>query len=198
MLSACSSSPPCSRYTTRSTLSSHISARKHTIARFYSHSSLTRSRISDDGVKCKHGPSECLGNIIELCARELYPDPKISLGFVMCLTRDYKNIPERTLVEDCALEHAMDIRKLNECATRDDGAHGLELLRNSAQHSADVCTILYQKANPFYAGYLTHLLRSTPPLAAPFASTKKSTASATTANGRTAPTAPRLTTLSCR
>jgi len=99
-----------------------------------------------DGVQCMHGPSECMGNIIELCARELYPDPKLSLGFIMCLTKDYKHIPERALVEDCALEHALDFDALNECATRDDGAHGLEMLRNSVTRTADAgvtksCTV---------------------------------------------------------
>lgn len=93
---------------------------------------------ADDGVKCKHGPSECMGNIIELCARELYPDPKINLGFIMCLTRDYQNIPNRALVEDCALEHAIDIKAINDCATKDDGAHGMELLRTSVERTAHV------------------------------------------------------------
>lgn len=79
-----------------------------------------------------------MGNIIELCARELYPDPKINLGFIMCLTRDYENIPGRALVEDCALEHAIDIKAINDCATRDDGAHGIELLRNSVVETAEV------------------------------------------------------------
>lgn len=79
-----------------------------------------------------------MGNILELCARELYPDPKINLGFIMCLTKDFRHIPERTLVEDCALEHAIDFQNLNECATRDDGAHGMELLRNSVARTADV------------------------------------------------------------
>ncbi|KAK3307564.1 uncharacterized protein B0T15DRAFT_493039 [Chaetomium strumarium] len=69
---------------------------------------------SDDGVACKHGPEECLGNIIELCAQRLYPDAKTFLGFTMCLTRDYKHIPQRSLVEDCALEHAIDFSKLND------------------------------------------------------------------------------------
>ncbi len=96
------------------------------------------SPTANDGVECKHGPSECLGNIIELCARELYPDPKINLGFIMCLTKDYKHIPERALIEDCALEHAIDFQSLNECATRDDGAHGLELLRTSVERTAEV------------------------------------------------------------
>ncbi|KAJ2975297.1 hypothetical protein NUW58_g8399 [Xylaria curta] len=83
----------------------------------------------NDGVECKHGPGECMGNIIELCAHKLYPDPKIWLGFTMCLTRDYEAIPQRELVEDCALEHAVDFVKLNECATRDDGAFGMAMLR---------------------------------------------------------------------
>ncbi|CAH0015574.1 unnamed protein product [Clonostachys rhizophaga] len=101
---------------------------------------------ANDGVQCKHGPSECMGNIIELCASELYPDPKISLGFVMCLTKDYKHIPDRSLIEDCALEHAIDFQQLNECATRDDGAHGIQLLRSSIERTAEAgvtisCTI---------------------------------------------------------
>lgn len=79
-----------------------------------------------------------MGNILELCAFELYPDPKISLGFTMCITRDYEHIPGRELIEDCALEHAIDVRALNDCAMRDTGAHGLDMLRRSVMRSADV------------------------------------------------------------
>lgn len=93
---------------------------------------------SNDGVACKHGPNECMGNIIELCAAHLYPDPKIYLGFVMCLTRDYKEIPQRELVEDCALEHAVDFEELNDCATKDDGAFGISLLRGSVKRTSEV------------------------------------------------------------
>ncbi|KAI1811748.1 hypothetical protein GGS20DRAFT_85466 [Poronia punctata] len=94
----------------------------------------------NDGVECKHGPGECMGNIIELCAHHLYPDPKIWLGFTMCLTKDYHLIPQRELVEDCALEHAVDFEKINECATRDDGAFGMAMLRDSVERSASVRT----------------------------------------------------------
>ncbi|KAL2158605.1 hypothetical protein VTH06DRAFT_4087 [Thermothelomyces fergusii] len=103
---------------------------------------------TDDGeVICKHGPlwpanattaEECLGNIIELCAQHLYPDPKTYLGFTNCLTRDYTLIPQRSLIEDCALEHAVDFDKLNECVARDDGAFGLDLLTESVVRSAEV------------------------------------------------------------
>ncbi|KAI9797445.1 MAG: hypothetical protein M1833_005485 [Piccolia ochrophora] len=89
----------------------------------------------DDGVECKHGPTECLGNMLELCAASLYPDPKIYLGFTMCLTRDYEHIPERHLVEDCALEHGIDFGKLNACVSRDDG-YAMELLRASVERTA--------------------------------------------------------------
>ncbi|KAK4099362.1 hypothetical protein N658DRAFT_508803 [Parathielavia hyrcaniae] len=89
----------------------------------------------DDGVECRHGPAECLGNIIELCAQRLYPDPKTFLGFAMCLTRDYFHIPQRSLIEDCALEHAIDFDKLNDCATKDDGAFGVGMLRDSVRRT---------------------------------------------------------------
>lgn len=103
---------------------------------------------SNDGIACKHGPTECMGNILELCAAHLYPDPKIYLGFVMCLTRDYKDIPQRELVEDCALEHAVDFEELNDCATKDDGAFGISLLRNSVKRTTDVCYLLLSLFHP--------------------------------------------------
>ncbi|TVY19607.1 hypothetical protein LARI1_G002569 [Lachnellula arida] len=101
---------------------------------------------ANDGVDCLHGPEECLGNIIELCASSLYSDPKIYLGFTMCLTKDYEDIPQKSLLEDCALEHGIDFEKLNECATRDDGGFGMGMLRDSVRHSTDAgvtksCTV---------------------------------------------------------
>lgn len=73
---------------------------------------------------------------MELCAADLYPDPKTYLGFTMCLTRDFSLIPQRSLIEDCALEHAVDFEALNACATRDDGAYGMKLLRESVKRTA--------------------------------------------------------------
>ncbi|KAI9757596.1 MAG: hypothetical protein M4579_003409 [Chaenotheca gracillima] len=99
----------------------------------------------DDGVACKHGPSECLGNIVELCAATLYPSPKTYLGFTMCLTNQYEHIPERNLIEDCALEHGLDFDKINGCVSSDDG-YGVNLLRDSVERSTKAgvtmsCTI---------------------------------------------------------
>ena len=87
-----------------------------------------------------------LGNIIQLCAQELYPDPKQFLGFTMCMERDFRHIPQRSLVEDCALEHALDFGKLNECATKDDGGFGIGMLRESVKRTSQAgvtksCTV---------------------------------------------------------
>lgn len=87
-------------------------------------------------VKCKHGPGECLGNQLALCAQSLYPGrAKTSLGFSMCMISSYKDIPSRSLVESCALEHAVDFDKLNECIS--DNGNGEELLRQSVLRSKE-------------------------------------------------------------
>jgi len=120
-----------------------------TMQRVFSKVNFTLSYIGTPtenyGVECMHGAPECMGNIIELCAAHLYPDPKIYLGFVMCLTRDYEEIPQKSLVEDCSLEHGIDFSKLNECASSDDGL-GMGMLRDSVLRSTDAgvttsCTV---------------------------------------------------------
>ncbi|KAK3062652.1 hypothetical protein LTS18_003620 [Coniosporium uncinatum] len=92
-----------------------------------------RATSHDDDVACMHGPGECLGNIVELCAASLYPDPKIYLGFAMCLEAQYGKIPGEEFVRDCAAEHGVDFGKVNECMSRDDGAWGMGMLRESVE-----------------------------------------------------------------
>jgi len=108
--------------------------------------SMIGSLTADDGVECKHGQTECLGDIVMLCAASEYPDPKLYLGFTNCLTTDYAEIPARSLIEDCALEHGLDFGVLNDCMSKENGAYGMGLLRDSVQHSSDVgvttsCTV---------------------------------------------------------
>ena len=82
-----------------------------------------------------HGPGECLGNIIQLCAAKVYPNPKIYLGFANCMTSDYHEIPQRELVEECAMEHSLDFKKLNACIS--DEGEGIDLLRASIERSQE-------------------------------------------------------------
>ena len=99
----------------------------------------------DDNVKCMHGQTECLGNMMMLCAAQLYPnDVKISLGFSTCLAMSFQRIPQRDLVEGCALEHGVDFEKLNGCISEE--GLGLGLLESSILRSKDAgvtksCTV---------------------------------------------------------
>jgi Gamma interferon inducible lysosomal thiol reductase (GILT) len=98
----------------------------------------------DDGVRCMHGPMECLGNILILCAAQAYPDPKQYLGFSNCLISKFTLIPQRALVQSCALEYGMTLDRLNECAS--DSTNGMQLLQDSVQRSKDLgvtksCTV---------------------------------------------------------
>jgi len=96
---------------------------------------LPRLDDKSDAVACMHGPGECLGNTIELCAAYIYPDPKIYLGFINCLSSNYAQIPERELIESCTLEHGIDFEKVNKCISEE--GHGSELLRNSVLRSQE-------------------------------------------------------------
>lgn len=63
----------------------------------------------------------------------------------MCLTETYPDIPQRYLVEGCALEHGIDFGALNTCASDDDGALGMGMLRDSVNRSSSVsflCKVL--------------------------------------------------------
>ena len=82
--------------------------------------------------------------MILLCAAQVYPDPKLSLGFANCMINDYHDIPQRDLVESCALEHGLDFKKINDCISEE--GHAQELLRDSVERSTDAniktsCTI---------------------------------------------------------
>ncbi|KAJ5102032.1 Gamma interferon inducible lysosomal thiol reductase GILT [Penicillium alfredii] len=108
-------------------------------------------------IECKHGPAECVGDMLILCAANLpfpptaddsllpsqYPRTPVirSLGFANCLINDFPQIPEREYVRQCALEHGIDFDALNRCASQQDDdpnggekppLSGLALLRENA------------------------------------------------------------------
>lgn len=99
----------------------------------------------DDNIQCMHGQTECLGNMMMLCAAQLYPDNvKISLGFSTCMILSYQKIPQKDLVQGCAMEHGVDFDKLNDCISEE--GHGADLLESSVERSRDAgvtksCTV---------------------------------------------------------
>ncbi|KAL8752694.1 MAG: hypothetical protein Q9199_005566 [Rusavskia elegans] len=88
----------------------------------------------NNSIHCMHGPGECLGDMLSLCAIDLYPDdPVIYLGFTNCLISSYGQIPSRDLVEPCALEHGIAFEDLNGCISEE--GKGLDLLMASVERS---------------------------------------------------------------
>lgn len=57
----------------------------------------------------------------------------ISLGFTNCLVLSYPQIPNRDLVESCALEHGIEFDKLNSCVSEE--GKGMDLLASSIKRS---------------------------------------------------------------
>ncbi|KAL2416796.1 hypothetical protein ABEF95_004106 [Exophiala dermatitidis] len=99
---------------------------------------------NSDAVTCKHGPAECLGNVILLCAAHVYSDVKVWLGFANCMISDYTDIPNRDLVEDCAMEHGVDFQKLNTCISEEGEGVGLlreSILRSQENNVTKSCTV---------------------------------------------------------
>lgn len=89
---------------------------------------------SDGNIECKHGPTECLGNMMGLCAQHLYPnDVTRWLGFSNCLISSYEQIPDKGLAQQCALEFGIDFGMLNACMSEE--GTGLNLLESSMQRS---------------------------------------------------------------
>ncbi len=92
-----------------------------------------------------HGQTECLGNMLSLCAHNLFPNnTKISLGFSTCLIMHYQQIPSRDLVQSCALEHGIPFEDLNDCISEE--GKGLDLLEASIKRSENAgvkksCTV---------------------------------------------------------
>jgi glutaredoxin len=80
---------------------------------------------ADGTFKSLHGQPEVDGNIVQLCARKLYP--KKYLKFVGCQNKNYRAIPGNW--EGCSKELGFDEKAMAQCK---DGQEGKDLLKESA------------------------------------------------------------------
>lgn len=95
-----------------------------------------------DGVSCKHGPEECLGNIIHLCGAHLssppFPPPTDRyIGFSNCLLGNYTRIGQEDYVRDCAKKGLRGARfeQVNKCASDLGENGGFNLLVKSVERT---------------------------------------------------------------
>ncbi|KAI5843044.1 hypothetical protein DFP73DRAFT_573834 [Morchella snyderi] len=101
-------------------------------------------RLQDGTTACMHGPSECLGNSIHLCAARLYPDTYFP--FSLCLLHDYARLPAQDFIESCASKHDIPFEEINECISSLDPDGGMAMLASSVDRSrsagvATSCTV---------------------------------------------------------
>ncbi|RPA85084.1 hypothetical protein BJ508DRAFT_412225 [Ascobolus immersus RN42] len=94
-------------------------------------------RATSDGLICMHGPTECLGNVVNACAQKEYPSDK-SMPFTHCLLDDYRNVPKEDLLLRCAKENGLEFETINECASDTSEEGGLELVRGSFQRASEL------------------------------------------------------------
>ncbi|XP_054714191.1 gamma-interferon-inducible lysosomal thiol reductase-like [Uloborus diversus] len=87
--------------------------------------------------RCHHGPSECYGNTIQSCVISMYPETKDHLGFINCM-ESYPRPSHNG--HKCARRHSMDWRRIEKCATSDEGSR---LLHENAQLTENLSPSLY-------------------------------------------------------
>ena len=95
------------------------------------------------------GPSECSGDLQQVCAQELSAGNNTALvDFVMCQDDSQAAIPENG--GSCAEQAGLDSAKLQACAS---GSRGAALLRQSIAHTdslgIDVCCTVYVQKKEF-------------------------------------------------
>ncbi|KAL1934331.1 hypothetical protein VTP01DRAFT_6513 [Rhizomucor pusillus] len=94
--------------------------------------------------ECKHGPSECLGDIQELCFKHVHPDQRDWFAFDLCLNEHYEDIGnDKQLAHDCASRLGKDYAKVELCIK---SKLGVGLLAKSVERTKSLgvtksCTI---------------------------------------------------------
>lgn len=76
-------------------------------------------------ITCQHGPEECLLNTVEACAIDAWPDVKVHLGFIYCVSDLVLKNKHREW-ESCFQKQGLDPKPVTECYKGERG-HNLSL-----------------------------------------------------------------------
>ncbi|KAI8928662.1 hypothetical protein BC831DRAFT_447487 [Entophlyctis helioformis] len=89
-------------------------------------------KAEPDGFVCRHGESECVGNIQQLCARDLFPEANRWFSFVQCQNENdhWRSIPagSHECFKRAISPNQTDLDRWQACV---DGEYGSRLLRES-------------------------------------------------------------------
>ncbi|VAH89934.1 unnamed protein product [Triticum turgidum subsp. durum] len=76
-------------------------------------------------ITCQHGPDECLLNTVQACAIDAWPDVKVHLGFIYCVSDLVMKNRHREW-ESCFQKQGLDPKPVTECYKGERG-HNLSL-----------------------------------------------------------------------
>ncbi|MEW5301878.1 MAG: hypothetical protein WDW36_004706 [Sanguina aurantia] len=88
-------------------------------------------------VMCKHGPSECQGNVQQLCMGRYATSDSQLLDFVECQNADFRDVGEASLAASCAREVGVTKEVMKDLKTCWSGYEGEGLLRGSMSYSSE-------------------------------------------------------------
>ncbi|XP_045116406.1 gamma-interferon-inducible lysosomal thiol reductase-like [Portunus trituberculatus] len=82
----------------------------------------TTERVDATGYKfeCIHGPEECVGNVMMMCAKINIPTVEQYMGFSNCIMDEFKGAAKSM---DCATQFAIDHTPIEQCASTFVGQH---------------------------------------------------------------------------
>jgi hypothetical protein len=98
------------------------------------------------GVACKHGPSECLGNMLHLCAAKLTAPSLDYLPFSRALLEEYGKVTDQDFIKSAAEKAGIDFDELNRCVSNIGPGGGMDLLVTSVERTEEAgvkksCTV---------------------------------------------------------
>lgn len=85
---------------------------------------VTKSSSEAMGFDSMHGIAEVEGDLYETCAVSEYPDYRVYMPFLYCLSLSYRSIPLN--VQSCATTHGLDYNVLTNCVHNGKGSAMLE------------------------------------------------------------------------
>ena len=77
------------------------------------------TRNSDGSFKSLHGQGEVEGGIVQLCAAKAFPGHHRFMDIVVCMAKDFKNIPHNWMA--CASQSGLNPADMEGCVLRDEG-----------------------------------------------------------------------------
>jgi hypothetical protein len=101
------------------------------------------------GLKCQHGPDECVANSYEQCVIDLYPDFASYFPFYNCIeSKIDSGLSIQQQAYDCAGTAGLDLAEIESCVSDKPRAAALQQKFNNMTPSAHKCAAVPDREVP--------------------------------------------------